>query len=735
MKEKKNKGSISIVVLIMMILLITIGLVFYDFTRLSTSREHIDRSLVNAMDSALVEYDENIYTKYNLMAFSKDKNADAIVKQRLDIILNRKNTKKDLSSYNLIAAVNLTGGKLSKEKAIKRAILRSHQKKFVANKVSEWLDKLELLEMIPEYSKSMKLYAKSIKVIAKLKDKYDDLREKSEAILEKYSVVKGINIKNCVNQIIDIKQKIEELREKEAYWQEKKYNLISSANNSEFVNQLQPINEELNYIRKKISGLKSKLKGFKEDIASVKELAKKLTSYSNKLSNFCTDIQHKSSDLREDINEIDFNKNEKLQNVMEKISKILLKVEKASDKLAKISKKVAEYSTTFNEQVAKIDKHLNNSEKIYKQITIDLGNIDDINSDNLISLFGDKNLLQSASIDIILDFIWESIAGDYLPAFDNLSDLELDSVANLPSSSLALTTDNLEGKLNKPSSEYAMADSALETYENKADANTNSEIGEKTNQFFQKLIIADYAVTTFSNVNKSRAKEGSNDYQAEVEYILSGNSSAKKNVLITQGKIYSLRMVFNGIAILMYKQVEINELATSLSSVTGFLGYPIAYGLVSLGWSAIESAQDIKTLNSGGSVPILKVKTELKTDLANIAKNASMASFKESIKQSAKDILKSETSEEIDLESENPLSMDYQDHLVLFLILEDETETLVRISDLICLKENINTNNFYTALHSIIKVEIPVIFRMAKNKLTEDSTSSYIYQTEKVRGY
>ncbi len=736
MKTRKNKGSISIVILIMMLLLISIGLVFYDLTRLSTSREHIDRSLVNAMDSALVEYDENLYSKYNVMALSKDINASDIIKQRIDIILNRKNVKKDSSSYHLIGVVSVQGGKLSKEKAIKRAILRSHQKKFVVNKVSEWIDKLEILEMIPEYAKSMKLYAKSIKVVAKLKNTYDDLREKSEKIAKKYTVVKGINIKDCVNTIIDIKEEIDELKKEKKELQDEKSDLLSSTNNKkEILDELSSINSDIRAIKDEISDLKSLLEEFEDKIEEVKELGQKIETYSKKLSNFCSDIQDKASDLRKDINEIDFSKNEKMQTIMNKISEVLLKVEKASEKISTISKTVEKVSSEVNKQIRKIEKHLKNAEKMYEEVAIAFDNIDEISSDNLIAIFGDKNIMPSSSMDIIIDFIWESIAGDYLPAFDNLSDLELEGIENLPSS-MNCQTDSLESKQNKPNSKYDIVDDSLATYENSADKHTNSEIGKKTNEFFQKLIIADYVVSTFSNINQSKIKEGSKDFKAEVEYILSGNKSSKENVLITQSKIYSLRMVFNGISILMHKQLEINELATSLSSVTGFLGYPLAYGLVCLGWGAIESAQDIKTLNAGGSVPILKMKTELKTDITNIVKNASMETFKDSIKKSAKEMLKSSKKDEvIDLANKNPLSMDYEDHLMLFLVLEDETETLLRISDLICLKENVNTNNYYTALHSKIMVEIPVIFKNAKNKFTQDGKSSYIYESEKVRGY
>ncbi len=761
MKRKKDKGSISIVFALMIVTLFTLGLVFYDFSRLSQSREDIDRTVINAMDSALVEYDETLFNKYHLMALSDEKNAASIVEQRINISLNRKNAQKDSSSYHLLSVKSISGGKLSEEKAIKRAILRSHQKKFIANKLSDWLDKLEILEMIPEYAKSMKVYSKSIKFIAKLKNDYDDLRKKSENIAEKYQKIKGIDIKECVNTIIDLREQKNNLKERIRNLEERRAELYANITTSSealaAAMAARAINSQISQLRRNIDEIEISLKKLVKTINTLRELVYNVKEYARKITIFTSDLSEKAADLRKDINEIDVNKNDKMQYIMDKVSEILLKIEKASTQTSSLAKSFESTAKELSEKIDIINTHLKNADHLSNSISIKITRIKDISAESMINTFGDMTMEGSGSISLILDFIWESIAGDYLPDFENLGELSEMDIANIPSKKYSFEIEERKNKNSKPSSDRQIADSSMGLYEEQSEANTDYVIAEKSNELFQKLIIADYAVETFNNVN-SEKKDSNSPLKAEVEYLLSGNLSEKTNVLITQGKIYSLRMILNGISILIYKQVEINEMATSLSSFTGFLGYPLAYGLVSLGWSAIESAQDIKALNAGEKLPILKMKTEIKTDLANIVENASMETFKKSIREKAKKSLESswknkgdkkdldttkgkkkkntkDDTDEASLGFENPLSMDYEDYLMLFLLLEDESETLVRISDLICIKEKVDTSTYSTVLHSKVKINIPLIFVGAMKTVDEDSKSSYLYEVEKIRGY
>ena len=87
------------------------------------------------------------------------------------------------------------------------------------------------------------------------------------------------------------------------------------------------------------------------------------------------------------------------------------------------------------------------------------------------------------------------------------------------------------------------------------------------------------------------------------------------------------------------------------------------------------------------------------------------------------------TFEPTKIEPEEPPIATHNDEL------ENEEETLLRISDLICLKENVNTEHYSCAIHTEMTVDIPVIFSRAKKTIDPNSKGSYSYNVEKVRGY
>lgn len=737
MNQKKRRASISIGIVLLLVSLFTLALIFYDFTRLSSSREEIDRNLISAMDSALVEYDQTLYQKYQIMALSDEVDANSLIKDRLSLSLNRNAGKEKPFDYRIEQLNTVQGAKLSEAQAIKRAILRTHQKKFVANKVMDWTDRLELLQDVPTYSKSMKLYSKSLKLLAKLKDGFDRLRSESEALAKKYEAIKELSIQECVNSIIETKQDIEAL-------QEQIQDLRKGGPSSEQTGA----EEEIKSIREEIKEKKEHLKAFREKLNQVKTLSTKLTEYSINLQLFGKKLSDQSNALKGEIERFTSKNPNKTEEVMNKVKGVLASLDEAGKTISSAADRIKRVAENCEKIVGKIDEFLNRNERMEEELSLQIGEIKDLDAPSLLELFGDKNKEASLNADAVLEFIWDSIAGDYLPDYSNLGEIALDKNQSLPSQRNSVAKKERKETEKRPLSQKKMAETSFDLFEEQSGEHVHSDFSHTGQRFIQKLIIADYAVETFQNINR---KKGDSNIQAEVEYLLSGNKSEKMNVLITQGKIFSLRMLFNGISIMVYKQAEINELATSLSASTGFLGYPIVYGLISLGWSAIESAQDIKALNQGKSVPILKAKTEIKTDITNIVKNFEYNRFKEEVKQIAASKLQEASKQggskeekartgglnrdESEASEKKLLSMNYEDYLVLFLFLEKEEETLLRISDLICLKENINTDEYSCAIHTEMTVRIPVIFSGAKNAIHPGSKGSYRYRVEKVRGY
>ncbi len=109
------------------------------------------------------------------------------------------------------------------------------------------------------------------------------------------------------------------------------------------------------------------------------------------------------------------------------------------------------------------------------------------------------------------------------------------------------------------------------------------------------------------------------DYQ--MEYLLFGEESDTMNLRKTAAAVCGLRETAN--LIYLMSSAEKRESVTALSSLLSaalFLpeAEPIFETLIFLGWSCLESIQDVKCLLSGGKVPLLKNDTSWQSDLGGI---------------------------------------------------------------------------------------------------------------------
>lgn len=151
---------------------------------------------------------------------------------------------------------------------------------------------------------------------------------------------------------------------------------------------------------------------------------------------------------------------------------------------------------------------------------------------------------------------------------------------------------------------------------------TNLENNKKTNlseSITDKGVNAIYINEKFGNYLDNK-KDTALKY--EVEYIIGGKSSDKKNLTNTMEKLVVARTGINTAYLLTDKEKmgEISAVATSVSAVTGipFLN-PVAKTLLTGAWSMAEAINDVKSLLDGGKVPILKDKNNWKTSLKGLS--------------------------------------------------------------------------------------------------------------------
>lgn len=107
----------------------------------------------------------------------------------------------------------------------------------------------------------------------------------------------------------------------------------------------------------------------------------------------------------------------------------------------------------------------------------------------------------------------------------------------------------------------------------------------------------------------------------QIEYILAGQDTDWQNLEKVARKLLRWREAANVIYILSdsAKMAEAEALALALAAVTMLpaLAVPVKYTIL-FAWAYVESLQDVKTLLSGGRVPIMKSAADWKTGINSI---------------------------------------------------------------------------------------------------------------------
>ena len=134
-----------------------------------------------------------------------------------------------------------------------------------------------------------------------------------------------------------------------------------------------------------------------------------------------------------------------------------------------------------------------------------------------------------------------------------------------------------------------------------------------------KLLIQEYILDTLSYYTHEK-HSGSLAYQAE--YVLGGKDSDQENLRYVVNRLLLLREASN-IAFLYtdgQKRAELQACASALSLLLLIPeGMTLVQGVLAAGWAYIESICDVKTLLSGGTVPLVKDSTSWKTHLNHLS--------------------------------------------------------------------------------------------------------------------
>lgn len=204
----------------------------------------------------------------------------------------------------------------------------------------------------------------------------------------------------------------------------------------------------------------------------------------------------------------------------------------------------------------------------------------------------------------------------------------------------------------------------------------------------------------------------------EVEYIIGGKSSDKKNLTNTIEKLVVARTGINTAYLLTDKEKmgEVSAVAMSVAAVTGipFLN-PVAKTLLTGAWSMAEAINDVKILLDSGKVPILKDKNSWKTSLKSLSGEKG----------------KSDT------------GLNYSQYCQILIMVEQNTDCIYRMMDLIQVNVEKRYNSDFLMSKCLTGFRIKASYETAPlftampmviNNLSQDS-NAYKYCVEHYNSY
>ncbi|NLX63177.1 MAG: hypothetical protein GX022_00125 [Clostridiaceae bacterium] len=142
-------------------------------------------------------------------------------------------------------------------------------------------------------------------------------------------------------------------------------------------------------------------------------------------------------------------------------------------------------------------------------------------------------------------------------------------------------------------------------------------VADGTESLIESLYMNEYIVSAFKSVTTADGPEHDIGWgrpldktflkQAEVEYILFGDSSEKANVESVKRSIFAIRLLFN----LLHVYTDPDKVALALSLATAISGWtifgvPVVQNFILIGWAGMESYIDTSFLLKGKSVPLIK---------------------------------------------------------------------------------------------------------------------------------
>lgn len=232
---------------------------------------------------------------------------------------------------------------------------------------------------------------------------------------------------------------------------------------------------------------------------------------------------------------------------------------------------------------------------------------------------------------------------------------------------------------------------------------------EGTNSFF----VNQYILNCFNSKVVVNNKEAF--FNNEVEYIICGKLSDQKNEQSIRIDLLLLRNTLNLAYICSNKKMmsEVVALATAISPGPQSL---ILQAAIIEAWALAEAENDVRILESGEKVPLVKSKTTWALDFDNFMKNKKVVDEKKIVETN--NSTQGKNKRYVPINSENGLT--YLGYMQVFLFLMDKETKLLRMMDLIQI--NIQGNYDSTFLMNNANTGFSVKYRVNNRSYIYDET-------------
>lgn len=170
---------------------------------------------------------------------------------------------------------------------------------------------------------------------------------------------------------------------------------------------------------------------------------------------------------------------------------------------------------------------------------------------------------------------------------------------------------------------------------------------EDSDNLINRFLFQEYLLRYMGHYGR---EDDSDALQYQIEYLIAGADSDTDNLRSVANRICAIREAANGIYLLSDKEKRL-EMEAAAALVCGLFALPelipLAEAAILLGWAYAESVYDVKSLLSGGSIPLIKDKDSWHYGLQAALKGA------------------------LEDETEEGEGLTYEDYLRIFMMLTD----------------------------------------------------------------